>query len=70
MPCWTTCRRCWRVAASSPARAHALLLGRAHVVPEDVQALFPAVAEHRLVAEADASAAQLAKAILHAVAVD
>ena len=52
------------------ARAHALLLGRDHVLPEDVQALFPAVAEHRLVAEADASAAGLAKAILHAVAVD
>ncbi len=52
------------------ARAHALLLGRAHVVPEDVQALFPAVAEHRLVADADTPAASLAKAILHAVAVD
>ena len=52
------------------ARAHALLLGRGHVVPEDVQALFPAVAEHRLVADADTPAASLAKAILHAVAVD
>ena len=52
------------------ARAHALLLGRSHVLPEDVQALFPAVAEHRLVAEADASTSSLAKQILHAVAVD
>ncbi len=52
------------------ARAHALLLGRGHVIPEDVQALFPAVAEHRLVADADLTAASLAKAILHAVAVD
>ena len=52
------------------ARAHALLLGRAHAVPEDVQALFPAVAEHRLVGEADSDSAALAKAILHAVAVD
>ena len=52
------------------ARAHALLLGRNHVVPEDVQALFPAVAEHRLVGDADASTATLAKDILHAVAVD
>ncbi|MFP7723735.1 AAA family ATPase [Lysobacter sp. A3-1-A15] len=53
------------------ARAHALLLGRAHVVPEDVQALFGAVAAHRLVADADAgSDATLAKAILHAVPVD
>ena len=52
------------------ARAHALLLGRDHVVPEDVQALFAAVAEHRLVGEADTSTAALAKDILHAVAVD
>ncbi|BAV98769.1 MoxR-like ATPase [Lysobacter enzymogenes] len=51
------------------ARAYALLLGRTHVVPEDVQALFAAVATHRLVAEAD-SAADLAKSILYAVAVD
>nr|WP_123768821.1 AAA family ATPase [Vulcaniibacterium tengchongense] len=53
------------------ARAYALLLGRRHVLPEDVQALFPAVAAHRLVAEADAGQdAALAKAILHAVPVD
>ena len=52
------------------ARAHALLLGREHVLPEDVQALFPAVAEHRLVTEAEATPATLAKQILHAVAVD
>ena len=48
----------------------ALLLGRSHAIPEDVQALFAAVAEHRLVGEADTSAATLAKAILHAVPVD
>ncbi len=52
------------------ARAHALLLGRGHALPEDVQALFAAVAEHRLVGEADTAAATLAKAILHAVPVD
>jgi len=52
------------------ARAHALLLGRNHVIPEYVQALFAAVAEHRLVGEADTSTAALAKAILHAVPVD
>ena len=52
------------------ARAHALLLGRSHAIPEDVQALFAAVAEHRLVGEADPAAATLAKAILHAVPVD
>ncbi|MEI2454626.1 AAA family ATPase [Lysobacter firmicutimachus] len=51
------------------ARAYALLLGRSHVVPEDVQALFAAVASHRLVAEADAGP-DVAKSILYAVAVD
>ena len=53
------------------ARAYALLLGRSHELPEDVQALFAAVAAHRLVPEAEAaSASVLAKAILHAVPVD
>jgi len=52
------------------ARAHALLLGRGHVLPEDVQTLFAAVVEHRLVGEADTAASTLAKAILHAVPVD
>ncbi|RZA15292.1 MAG: AAA family ATPase [Lysobacteraceae bacterium] len=52
------------------ARAHALLLGRDHAIPEDVQALFASVAEHRLVGEADVSGTTLAKEILHAVPVD
>ncbi|WP_447730641.1 AAA family ATPase [Pseudoxanthomonas suwonensis] len=53
------------------ARAWALLLGRGHVLPEDVQALFIAVAGHRLVPEAEAGqGAELAKAVLHAVPVD
>lgn len=53
------------------ARAHALLLGRNHVVPEDVQTLFVAVAGHRLVAEAESSSGPaLARAILQTVAVD
>jgi len=53
------------------ARAYALLLGREHAVPEDVQALFNAVAAHRLVGDADAGdGASLARAILHAVPVD
>jgi len=53
------------------AKAHALLLGRGHVVPEDVQTLFVAVAGHRLVAEAESSAGPaLARAILQTVAVD
>jgi len=59
------------IALLRAARAYALLLGRRHVLPEDVQALFAAVATHRLVAEAEgASAPTLAKAILHAVSVD
>jgi MoxR-like ATPase len=53
------------------ARAYALLLGRSHVLPEDVQTLFGPVTAHRLVADAQAgSDAALAKAILHAVPVD
>ncbi len=53
------------------ARAHALLLGRGHVVPEDVQALFDVVASHRLVGEAQSGpTAALARSILHAVPVD
>lgn len=53
------------------AKAHALLLGRSHVVPEDVQTLFIAVAGHRLVPEAEASTGPaLARAILQTVPVD
>ncbi|MEG2803847.1 MoxR family ATPase [Stenotrophomonas sp.] len=53
------------------AKAHALLLGRAHVVPEDVQTLFVAVAGHRLVPEAEAgNGPALARAILQTVPVD
>lgn len=53
------------------ARAHALIAGRAHALPEDVQALFVEVAAHRLVPEAEASSReQLAGSILKAVAVD
>ena len=53
------------------AKAHALLLGRGHVVPEDVQTLFVAVAGHRLVGESESSTGPaLARAILQTVAVD
>ncbi|MEP6633429.1 MAG: MoxR family ATPase, partial [Luteimonas sp.] len=53
------------------ARAYALLLGRHHVLPEDVQALFGAVAAHRLSPDADGGDGNaLAKAILHAAPVD
>ncbi|WP_157062475.1 AAA family ATPase [Pseudoxanthomonas dokdonensis] len=59
------------IALLRAARAYALLLGRNHVIPEDIQALFPAVAAHRLSAEAEsASTASLAKSILLAVPVD
>jgi MoxR-like ATPase len=53
------------------ARAIALLAGRAHALPEDVQALFVEVAAHRLVPEAEAESRDvLASAILKAVPVD
>jgi MoxR-like ATPase len=59
------------IALLGAARAHALLLGRDHVLPEDVQTLFIPVAGHRLVPSAESgSGPALAKAILHAVAVD
>ncbi|HVR81377.1 MAG TPA: MoxR family ATPase [Luteimonas sp.] len=59
------------IALLRAARAYALLLGREHALPEDVQALFGAVAAHRLAAEADAGNGDaLAKRILHAVPVD
>lgn len=59
------------IALLRAARAYALLLGRNHVLPEDVQALFAPVAAHRLVADADAGEDRaLAKAILHSVPVD
>ncbi|MDF9443392.1 MAG: ATPase [Lysobacteraceae bacterium SCN 69-123] len=59
------------IALLRAARAHALLAGREHVLPDDVQALFVAVAGHRLVAEAEASSGTaLAGTILHGVQVD
>jgi MoxR-like ATPase len=59
------------IALLRAARAHALLRGRSHVLPEDVQALFAAVASHRLVPEAGTGdGAALADAILRGVPVD
>ncbi|MDO4708865.1 MAG: AAA family ATPase [Pseudomonadota bacterium] len=52
------------------ARAHALLLGRNHVLPEDVQALFVPLAAHRLVGDGNTEATALAKSILLAVPLD
>ena len=58
------------IALLRASRAYALLLGREHALPEDVQALFAAIAAHRLVVEADAEPDRVAKAILHSVPVD
>ena len=59
------------IALLRAAKAHALLAGREHVLPEDVQALFVAVAGHRLVAEAESSSGPaLASTILLGVQVD
>jgi MoxR-like ATPase len=53
------------------AKALALLLGRQHVLPGDIQTLFSAVAAHRLVPEAEADSREaLCVSILKAVAVD
>jgi MoxR-like ATPase len=53
------------------ARAHALIAGRTHALPEDVQALFVEVAAHRLVPEAESSTRDaLSASILASVAVD
>lgn len=59
------------LALLQAARAHALLVGRPHVLPEDVQALFKEVAAHRLVPEAEAESRDaLAQSIVRAVPVD
>ncbi len=53
------------------SRAQALIQGRDHVLPDDVQSLFTEIASHRLVPDGDdTSRDRLAQQILHAVAVD
>jgi MoxR-like ATPase len=53
------------------ARAHALIAGRRHALPEDVQALFVEASAHRLVPEAEAESRDaLARSILVSVPVD
>ncbi len=53
------------------ARAHALISGRVHALPEDVQALFLEVAAHRLVPEAESESRDtLAASIQKSVPVD
>ena len=59
------------IALLQGARALALIEGRGHALPEDVQALFVEVAAHRLVPEAEAQSRDaLAASILKSVPVD
>ena len=57
------------LALRRAAQAWALLDGRQGVIPEDVQAVFPAVAGHRLIAAERERAAPTAESILEAVAI-
>ena len=59
------------LALLAAARAQALLANRAHVMPEDVQAVFPFVAAHRLSPSASAAAdrERIAQQLLDSVAV-
>jgi len=58
------------LALLGAARAWALLSGRGHVLPEDVQALFVPLAAHRLVGGRGTSGDALARTLLADVAVD
>lgn len=58
------------LALLSAARVWAWLSGRAHVIPEDIQALFVALAAHRLVPARGATGDALARALLAEVAVN
>ena len=58
------------LALLAASRAWALLGGRSHVLPEDVQALFVPLAAHRLVPARGASGDTLARTLLAEVAVD
>lgn len=57
------------LAVLAAARAHALLGGRAHAMPEDVQAVFPFVAAHRLTPAAGVGRDRLALQLLEATPV-
>ena len=59
------------LALLQAARAHALLRNRSHVLPDDIQAVFVALAGHRLVAAGGEHSGQaLAQMLLARVAVD
>src|SRR5690606_35673534 len=49
------------------ARAHAMIAGRDYVIPEDIQALFPALAGHRLQGDAARQGGALVEQVLNAV---
>ena len=51
------------------ARAWALVSGRDYVLPEDVQAVWPSVAEHRLSARQGGSVAAITQSLLQSVPV-
>ena len=51
------------------ARAWALISGRDYVLPEDVQAVWPSVAEHRLSARQGGSVAAITQSLLQSVSV-
>ncbi len=55
------------LALMESAQCWALLQGREHVLPEDVQAVFVAVVGHRIVGKKETQGEQLARHILHAV---
>jgi MoxR-like ATPase len=57
------------LALLQAAKAWALVHGREHVIPEDVQAVLPAVVDHRLADAAQQSAHGVSKQILSKVAV-
>ena len=58
------------LALLGAARAWAMLSGRGHVLPEDIQALFVPLAAHRLLATRGADGTLLARQLLTEVAVD
>lgn len=55
------------LALMKSAKCWALLKGREHVLPEDVQAVFVAVVGHRIIGNQETQGEQLARHILHSV---
>ena len=55
------------IALMKSAQCWAMLEGRQHVLPEDVQAVFVAVAGHRIIGTKETQGDQLARHILHSV---